>query len=212
LQEETVVADYPPFMNAYGNITKILAKVSEAQTPERFTGDFLGTKLGFTGGSATPFIPFAKRLGLLAPDGTPTELYKRFRNPPQSKAAMAQAIRKGYPTLYERNEFAHDLDQKGLTGLVMEATGLAKNNGTLNAIVRSFDALKKLADFDKVPGTTMETPPEKPTESEDSSEELKDAELGLNLSYTIYLNLPKTDDISVFNAIFKSLKENFFRR
>ena len=39
-----------------------------------------------------------------------------------------------------------------------------------------------------------------------------DAELGLNLSYTIYLNLPKTDDISVFNAIFKSLKENFFRR
>ncbi len=62
------MADYPPFMNAYGNITKILAKVKEAQTPDRFTQDFLGTKLGFSGGSATPFIPFAKRLGLLAPD------------------------------------------------------------------------------------------------------------------------------------------------
>ena len=106
------MADYPPFMNAYGNIVKILAKIKEAQTPERFTGDFLGTKLGFTGGSASPFIPFAKRLGLLAPDGTPTDLYKRFRNPQQSKAAIAQAIKNGYPTLYERNEFVHALDQK----------------------------------------------------------------------------------------------------
>jgi hypothetical protein len=206
------VADYPPFMNAHGNIIKILTKVKEAQTPERFTVDFLGTKLGFTGGSATPFIAFAKRLGLLAPDGTPTELYKRFRNPPQSEAAVAQAIKKGYPTLYERNEFAHDLDKKGLTGLVMEATGLAKNHATLNAIVRSFEALKTLADFDKTPGTTVETQPEKMSESGDGSENFKEAGVGLNLSYTIYLNLPKTDDIAVFNAIFKSLKENFFRR
>ena len=30
----------------------------------------------------------------------------------------------------------------------------------------------------------------------------------MNLSYTINLNLPATSDIAVFNAIFKSLKEN----
>jgi hypothetical protein len=206
------VADYPPFMNAYGNITKILTKVKEAQTPDRFTQDFLGTKLGFSGGSATPFIPFAKRLGLLAPDGTPTELYKRFRNPPQSEAAMAQAIKKGYSTLYERNEFVHDLDKKGLTGLVMEATGLAKDNGALKSIVSSFEALKKFADFDKPSSTAVEIPPEKTSDSADGSGSLKEAEVGLNLSYTIYLNLPKTNDIAVFNAIFKSLKENFFKR
>jgi hypothetical protein len=206
------VADYPPFMNAYGNIVKILSKIKEAQTPERFTGDFLGTKLGFTGGSATPFIPFAKRLGLLAADGAPTDLYKRFRNPPQSEAAIAQAIRNGYPTLYERNEFVRSLDQKGLTGLVMEATGLAKNHGTLNAIVRSFLALKTLADFDKASNPVLDSPNDKTSEEKDESEDSEGPEVGLNLSYTIYLNLPKTDDIAVFNAIFKSLKENFFRR
>jgi hypothetical protein len=32
--------------------------------------------------------------------------------------------------------------------------------------------------------------------------------LGLNLAYTINLNLPATSDQAVFNAIFKSLKEN----
>jgi hypothetical protein len=28
-----MAADYPPFLNAYGNITKILHKIKEAQTP-----------------------------------------------------------------------------------------------------------------------------------------------------------------------------------
>lgn len=31
---------------------------------------------------------------------------------------------------------------------------------------------------------------------------------GINLSYTINLNLPATKDIDVFNAIFKSLKQH----
>ena len=35
--------------------------------------------------------------------------------------------------------------------------------------------------------------------------------LGLNLSYTINLNLPATSDVAVFNAIFKSLKENMLK-
>ena len=35
--------------------------------------------------------------------------------------------------------------------------------------------------------------------------------VGLNLKYTINLNLPATSDIAVFNAIFKSLKENLLK-
>jgi hypothetical protein len=34
---------------------------------------------------------------------------------------------------------------------------------------------------------------------------------GLNLSYTINLNLPETSDVEVFNAIFRSLKDNLLR-
>lgn len=37
------------------------------------------------------------------------------------------------------------------------------------------------------------------------------AETRLGLSYTINLNLPATSDIAVFDAIFKSLKENVLK-
>jgi hypothetical protein len=43
------------------------------------------------------------------------------------------------------------------------------------------------------------------------SEESRD-DLRLNLAYTINLVLPKTDDVAVFNAIFKSLRENLLRK
>ena len=34
------MADFPPFMNAFGSIKKILTKITEAKTPPRFTLDF----------------------------------------------------------------------------------------------------------------------------------------------------------------------------
>lgn len=204
-----MTADYPPYMNAYGNVTRILNKVKEAATPERFTVDFLETALGFTGGGARAFIPFAKRIGLLGSDGVPTELYKSFRNPQESGTAIASAMRNGYGELYKRNEYAHKLDHKGLEGLVMQATGLEKGNATLRGIVGTFEALKGLADFDS------STPMEPVGEQRD--EQVDQAPIGgnapaLNLSYTLYLNLPNTSDIAVFNAIFKSLRDNLLHQ
>jgi Family of unknown function (DUF5343) len=203
-----MAADYPPFMNAYGNIPKILDKIKQAETPSRFTQDFLEKTLSFPGGSRRPFIPLAKRMGFIGSDGVPTELYKRFQNPDRSKSAMAEAIRKGYPTLFERNQQAYKLDKKGLEGLVREATGLDANSGTLKSIVGTFEALKHYADF-SAPGQS----PDHEDDQHDGSKPpaggggaLKQGEV--SFSYTIYVNLPNTTEIAVFNAIFKSLRDN----
>lgn len=208
------MAEYPPFMNAYGTTKKILHKIKEAQTPERFTQDFLATKLGFPGGSARAFIPLAKRLSLLESDGRPTELYKSFRNSSQSKAAMAAAVRKGYQQLYERNEYAHDLDKNKLEGLILEVTGLEQGNGTAKSIAGTFQALKELADFEKsTPSTSPEEKNLKSAKADKTNNgNQEDPEpLRLNLAYTINLVLPKSDDIAVFNAIFKSLRDNLLK-
>lgn len=202
--------EYAPFMNAYGSVEKILEKIKHAKTPDRFTYDFLKATLGFKSSSARAFVPLAKRIGLLASDGSPTDLYKSFRNPAQSGGAMAKAIRKGYSQLFERNETAHKLAKKDLEGLLVEITGLQKNHATIRSIVGTFEALKPFAKFgeeEKLTKGTKEEEKEEPHREEGMGEELK-----FNLAYTINLVLPKTDDVSVFNAIFKSLRENLLRK
>lgn len=77
----------PPFMNSTGLIGKIFEKIQQAKVPPRYTQDFQATVLGYGSGSAKPFIPFLKRLGFIQSDGTPTDLYSRFRNVDSSGAA-----------------------------------------------------------------------------------------------------------------------------
>lgn len=205
------MARYPIYMNAYGLVPKILSKIKQATTPDRFTQDFLATKLGFPGGSAKAFIPAAKRLGLLASDGTPTDLYKRFRNPRESGAAMAEAMRRGYAEVFARNEFANSLSREGLEGLITELTGLEKGHKTVKGICSTFLALAEFADFEgRVPVT--EEAREELAEPHDQPLFAPGAEPPLSLAYQINLVLPRTDDIAVFNAIFKSLRENLLRR
>lgn len=192
-----------PYIGAVGNITKVLNKIIEAQTPERFTQDFLGTKLGMTGGSATPLIPFLKRTGFLNPDGTPTALYSRFRNDGERGAAAAEALKKGYARLFQSNEYANALSDDDLKGLVVQVTGLDKSTSTFKAIVGSFKALKEFADFN---APTAENEEEQP--GEETGQPGGRLLGGVNLGYTINLHLPPTSDVAVFNAIFKSLREH----
>ncbi|AMB76597.1 DUF5343 domain-containing protein [Pantoea ananatis] len=208
--------NHPAFMNATGTIGKILEKIKVAATPERFTQDFLSTGLGFSGGGAKAFIPLAKKMGLLASDGTPTELYKQFRNTntSTSKAAMGKALKNAYPDIYARNEYAHKLSKQDLEGLLVEMTGLEKGNSTVRAIIGTFEAIRAFASFEPVRELTAES--ESSIENIDRIVDIPSEDyepnLKLGLSYTINLVLPKTDDVAVFNSIFKSLRENLLRK
>lgn len=208
------MAEKLPFMNSTGLISKLFTKIIEAQTPQRFSQDFQSAKLGYGSGSAKPFIPLLKRLGFVAADGSPTELYKRFRNTSHRGHAMAMAIRKGYAPLYAINEYAHSLDGQKLRDAVIQATGHEKDSGTVKAIVGTFNALKAFADFDASnnpdndaaePEITKQLTPS--TNAPVISTASPPPNRGMNLSYTINLNLPESKDPEVFDAIFTSLKE-----
>ena len=201
----------PPFMNAYGLVTKILDKVIEAPQPERFTIDFLTNKLGNGGGSGRPIIPLLKKMNFITSDGTPTPLYGRFRNPDTRGAAMMEGMRNAYKDLFDRSDYAHDLDKDKLRNLVTEVTGAEKGDPSITSIVNTFTNLNAYAKTEggKQSGggkvTVMQNndnPPPPPPAQTPS---------GLNLSYTINLNLPETSDVEVFNAIFRSLKENLLK-
>lgn len=204
-----------PYMISAGTLPKILNKICTAAVPENFNPDFLGTKLGFPGGNQRAFISWAKKCGLLNSDGTPTQIYKNFRNPDYRGLAMANALKHGYSEVYVRNEYCHELERKPFTKLISEITGSPHDNSTVKAIVSSFFNAKDFADFDTKAETTKEkekisskvkvasTPTHVESEITEPSKRLK---LGLN--YTINLVLPKTDDPVIYDAIFKSLKDN----
>ncbi len=202
-----------PYVTLPGVMATIFEKVREAQTPERFTGDYLQTKLGFRGGNYQQFIPLAKKLGFLGTDGRPSEIYKRFRNAATTKTAMAEALRIGYREMFERNEHADAMRREDFKGMVVEITGLDSKNRVVQLICSTFEALAKLADFDAKPATTK-VPDEAKDEAarRETEHNRTQGDLDLNLSYTINLVLPKTDDPAVFTAIFKSLRENLLKR
>jgi len=210
---------HPPYMNSTGLISKIFPKIAEAQKPDRFTTDYLENVIGYGSGSARPVIPLLKRLNFLQSDGTPTQLYTRFRNPSERAAAMLEGLKAAYTEVYARSEYAHTLTKDKLRDLVVEVTGLERDNQIVAAITSKFLALKTAGgvnDATKV-GTTVASAGEEPTGSAaptaldrqfDPGMRRDGQRIGLNLAYTINLNLPPSSDPEVFNAIFKALKEH----
>lgn len=197
----------PPYLSGYGTITKTLEKVKKAPTPEKFSQEFLATKLGLKGGSPKQVIPYLKRVGFLRSDGTPTSVYERFRNEGQSGAAAAEAMRHGYQALYDVNEYIHDASDDEIRGVITQVTGQEQGSKMEGAILGSFKALRSFADFD-TPGVSVTEGDEDPTAT--TAGEGPRLE-GIGIGYTINLQLPATSDVAVFNAIFRSLRENLFR-
>lgn len=197
------MVENPPYVNGYGGIPKLFTAIIKAQTPPKFTHDFLNSVLGLRSSSFRAMIPLLKRLGFIDQGNNPTEFYKNYRNKSFSETVMATRIKESYPTLYAANEYVHKLTPSELNDVIKTVTGLGEESKTLAAITGSFEELCKLANFQAKQSTVEES---KPKEKE--KPESKPTGTKLGISYTINLNLPPTKDIEVFNAIFKSLKEH----
>jgi len=106
-----------PYITAPGNIDKALRGIKTAATPERVSQDFVKTILQIPGGSGAQTTAYLKKIGFVNTDGTPSGIYKKFRNSASSGAAAAEALRAGYAALYKRNEYMHQLSDEKIRGL-----------------------------------------------------------------------------------------------
>jgi hypothetical protein len=211
------MAENLPYSTSIGTLEKMLEKIKSASVPERFTQDFVNTKLAMKGGTANACIPILKKMGLVNSDGTPTDLYKEFRNPKKSRHAVGRAFRRLYDRLYEMNEYIHDAEDTEVLGLIVECTGGEKNSTATKQTLSTFNMLRKHADFEdgdndydiELVADNIQPSIEKTlTDMQHQPQSTHSQSRGINLSYTINLNLPATKDIEVFNAIFKSLKQH----
>src|SRR5713101_3081555 len=197
-----------PYLTAAGTLKKMLDKITEAQRPDKFTYDFMENVLKLTGGAARASIPILKRSGFLSSDGTPTELYARFKTDSGRASAALQAMRNGFPEIFKRSEYAHTADDNKIRDIIVEITGLQKNDPVATAIRNTFNVFRSYVPKETElrsewaePGSSSEELPvrvERPLAADE-------VERGaVRLAYNINIVLPETSDLAVLNAIFKS--------
>lgn len=213
------MADYPPYVNAYGGIPTLFEKIKTAAVPPKFNIDFLSTVLDMKSSSYRAMIPLLKKLGFLDAGNVPTQAYRDFREDSLAGGVMAERLRDSYKSLFQANEYAWKLNKDELAGKLRSLTGAAADDPNVAAVTGTFMALSKLANWTGAVPKKKEIPSgddsrvgevEKPGGgSKSRGDDAFDGKL--RLSYTINLNLPATTEIEVFNAIFKSLRENMLR-
>ncbi len=208
------MAEYPPYLNAYNGIPTLFANIKTAAVPPKFTVDFLSTVLELKSSSHRAMIPLLKKLGFIDPSNVPTQAYKDFREDSKSGTVMAERLKEAYKSLFQASEYAWKLNKEELTSKLRNITGAAEDDPVIQSVAGTFMALSKLATWEGsiLKRKIMITDDAEELRKGDGGRKLGDLADGrLSLSYTINLNLPATTEIEVFNAIFKSLRENLLR-
>ena len=190
-------------MISNNKISSIINKIQQAARPVKFTQEVL-KNLGFTSTNDRAFIPLAKRLGFLADDGTPTALYDQLKDKTTTKTILASQIKVLYSELYAINVEIHKAPEAEIKGAISRVTG--RDEDGVNRIYNTFKTLCNNADFNG--NVAVENPVKEDCPKNDipltSSVPLTTPQF----HYNIQIHLPATTDISVYNAIFKSLKDN----
>lgn len=205
---EWQMPDAYPYTLSNNKIGPILNQIRTAAKPERFTRTTLQT-WGFTASNDRAMLGILKDLGFLNEGGVPTLLYDRLRDPNDWKSVLGEQVRSLYADLFAINGRINAAPEGEIKGAISRVTG--KDEGAVKRYFGTFKTLTSLASFEpKVPPTNLKTPleGEVPAKRESSQQEKTSPPHGLEYHYNLQIHLPATTDISVFNAIFKSLREH----
>lgn len=202
------------------NLDAIFDKIIGGVAPDKFSVEHLKA-LGFTSSNDRAIIPLLKDLGFLTPDGSPTPRYNAYRDRSKSKAVMAEALRDAYSDVFHVNEKPTAADRPAIEGLFKSKLNSSDRVAQVQAM--TFFGLLGRADLGAEPasptvpeeirreGTTdagVATPPTVEPSGVDTNSRHSQSAVSAQLHYTIQIHLPATKDIEVFNAIFRSLREN----
>jgi Family of unknown function (DUF5343) len=193
------------------NLQPIFTKIVEGVAPPKFNADHLKS-IGYGSSNDRAFIPLLKDLGFLTSDGTPTPRYQQYRDGSQSKSVMAGALRDAYEDVFHIREMPTTNDRAAIEGLFKSKHN--SNDLTAGRQAATFLGLLGLADLRsdapqaEIPAEIKRPEVEEDKEGSHATPGSGRRALNTELHYTIQVHLPATKDIEVFNAIFRSLREN----
>jgi len=195
--------DYP-YMMSNNKIGPILQKTMTAAKPLKFTHDFL-KKLGFTSTNDRAIIPLLKKLHFLNDDGSPTEYYNRLKDKNDLPYVLGERMRDLYSDLFTINTDIHNASDDEIKGAIGRVTG--QDETQVSRFFATFKALLAIAKFGEAP-QKIEKKKEEAVKTDIETPKQKKEEHKPSFHYNIQIHLPATTEVSVYNAIFKSLKDN----
>jgi hypothetical protein len=199
------------------NVDTFFNSLLSAQAPARFTTKFL-EQLEFKSTNDRLFIGILKALKFIDQGSIPQDRYFKFLDQTQSKHVLAEAIREAYSDLFSVNTKANELSTSEVKNKLKTLTQGSKSDAVLNWMANTFTSLCKYSDFSKSQSKEVsvfkkdEDPgPEdigQKNGSQKMTHELINKKITTEMHYNIQIHLPETRDITVYDAIFKSLKEH----
>jgi hypothetical protein len=193
------------------NVADIFNALLNAQAPDTFSQKFL-YDLGYTSINDRPFITVLKALKFLDDAGVPTQRYYDYLDEENSKKILAQGIRDAYADLFSVNQKAYEMTNDQVKSKLKSLLQGKKSESVLKKMATTFTTLCSLADFTGIPKSMeKEKPSELPKPNEPTNPiipPIKPNSNEISLKYSINIELPRTRDKLIYDAIFKSIKEN----
>lgn len=204
------MADDYPYMISNNKINPIIDAIHDAVKPPKFSHEFL-KQIGFNSSNDRAVIPLFKRLGFLSENGVPTNYYDDLKDTTKREVALGSRIRELYSELYAINTKIHEADEETIKGAMSRVTG--KDATSVARYYATFKALCGIAKFEAPQATAtqdkeQEEAPNNEPQNGNGGVVHTPVQNQARFHYNIQIHLPATTDISVYNAIFKSLKDN----
>ena len=209
--------DSYPYTISNNKIGPVFARVQTAAKPERVSQALL-TQWGFTASNDRAMLRVLRDLRFTNENGAPTAAYDSLRDHANWKFTLADQIRICYADLYAIDPNFHVLSDAEIKSAMMRITG--KDEESAKRYLSTFKTLASLANFSPrpsgkksvdekrideaaMPKVEVPIPVTNPVPTDHDHSRRKS-----EYHYNIQIHLPVTSDISVYNAIFKSLREN----
>lgn len=202
------------YLNQVKNLPQILGAIRQAQPPERFTHKFL-EGLDFKSTNDRGIIGVMKALGFTDESGIPKQPYFDYMDDERHKLVLGEGVRRAYADLFKLNNKANEKDVAWVKNKLKMLTQGTKSDVVISRMAATFIALCKEADFSGptiIPKEVKQVEPasEPPVAAPHVEEEphVHSKPHRFALAYNIHIELPAVRDQAVYDAIFKSLREN----
>lgn len=192
------------YMTSNARISEMFEKIQTAAQPAKFTHEVL-KNMGFASSNDRGFINVLKNLQFLNSDGVPTSNYNLLRDTNKSKKVVGKQIKEYYKELFDINVNMNNASEDEVKGVISRVTG--KEEKEVKRMYLTFKALCQYGDFSGLEDDKKTT---EETQAIPIDNKLNAVEFSPDFHYNIQIHLPATTDITIYNAIFKSIKENLF--